>query len=146
MNYNLILKSHDFSHKFLVKYAYLCAKEAAAKNKPNKEVNKCLDLVAKWLDDKTKVTNEELRQAAAATYATYATYAVTAYNAAAYAYYAAYAATTTYNAATYAYYAAATADRAIGAGVSEERINQILLDLIDKELTPLERTVIGLKT
>ena len=127
MNYNLILKSHDFSHKFLVKYAYLCAKEAAAKNKPNKEVNKCLDLVAKWLDDKTKVTNEELRQAADATYAT-------AYNAA---YYAAY------YAATYAYYAA---DRAIGAGVSEERINQILLDLIDKELTPLERTVIGLKT
>ena len=124
MNYNLILKSHDFSHKFLVKYAYLCAKEAAAKNKPNKEVNKCLDLVAKWLDDKTKVTNEELRQAADATYAT--------------AYYAAY------NAA--AYNAAATADRAIGAGVSEERINQILLDLIDKELTPLEQTVIGLKT
>ena len=136
MNYNLILKSHDFSHKFLVKYAYLCAKEAAAKNKPNKEVNKCLDLVAKWLDDKTKVTNEELRQAADATYATayYAAYNAAAYNAAAT--YATYAA---YNAAT-------TADRAIGAGVSEERINQILLDLIDKELTPLERTVIGLKT
>jgi hypothetical protein len=100
------------SHKTLVHFAVENA-DYAYKNYAkvqNPEVQNCIDLTRKWVQDHNSVSDEQLNEAADAAYA--------AANAAAYAYaaYAAYAA----NAAAYAAYAAdAAAYAAYAAGKSK---------------------------
>jgi len=144
-----ILYNNEFSHKFLVKYAYECACYAnSLVPNPKPEAVKCLDLVKQWLDGKD-ISNNELKQAANAAYATgYAAASYAAANAAAAAGYAA-------NAASYAYAATNAAAAANAAGYAAAYVNKsyktgikhcydLLINMIT-EMSELEKLLLNIK-
>jgi len=138
-----ILYNNEFSHKFLVKYAYECAMYAnSLVPNPKSQAVKCLDLVKQWLDGKP-VSKNELELAA---YAGYAAADYAAANAADAASYAANAAANAYAAAANA--AADAADAYADANKSYEtgikHCYDILINMIT-EMSELEKLLLNIK-
>jgi hypothetical protein len=118
-----ILNSYDFPHKFYVKYAVACARLAISKvDKPSPEALHAIDLADRFSLGDEQISQEELKAAANASYS------------------ASYAANTSYYAYA-AYYTAYTANAAANAS-SPEVVKQLLLDLIDKEFSELEKLLL----
>jgi hypothetical protein len=156
-----ILKSYDFPHKFYVKYAVACARLCIAKvDKPSPEALHAIDLADRFSLGDEQISQEELKAAANASYsASYAAntsyYAYAAYYTAYTAYYsaataapnaataaaAANAATATANITT-ANITTANAANAAANASSPEVVKQLLLDLIDKEFSELEKLLL----
>ena len=123
-----ILKSYDFPHKFYVKYAVACARLCIAKvGKPSPEALHALDLADRFSLGDEQISQEELRAAADAAYAANTVAA-------------AYAA---YTAAPYAAaHAAAYSSSSAAHAASSEVVRRLLLDLIDKEFSELEKLLL----
>ena len=140
-NVNQILDSYHFSRRFCVTYALACAKDCLEFNteKDMPAAKACIEVVERWL--RGEATEQECRDASAAYSATYAAYAAFA---ATYATYATYVAYATDSAATAATYAAAAYAYASGGHRPKDYYTDLLLTMIQTELTELERVMLGL--
>ena len=143
-NAQQILDSYPFPRRFCVTYALACAKDCLEfSNEKDMPVAKaCIEVVERWL--RGEATEQECRDTAAsisnvayayATYATYATYV---------AYAATYAATYAASAAYATAYTDAAAARAAGNHRPMDYYRDLLLTMIQTELTELERVMLGL--
>jgi hypothetical protein len=164
-----ILKTYEFSHRFLVYYASQVAKDAMVRANCTDERSLHAVDVAERFGNGEAFTEKELREVAAAADTVYAAayaasnavyaasnavYAASnaasnaaayAANAAADAVYAANAASNAANAAAYASYAASYAANAVYAAAHSEAqkyYKDMLLELIEKRLTKLEKLLI----